>query len=160
MPQHKKGTGAMTRIGSSAANAIGATSGGGGTSAGAMAGSLMSGLAGKMAQNIGSALNLVGNDASDAWQGNPNDPYEIAELVAGLGEDVAGNPAEAGELTRALHSFVQESAVLFAARPQSSSLARLNAIIARVSINGGSATYSALTQKVDTATQSLLAEAA
>jgi hypothetical protein len=156
-------SGVMTRIGSNATGATGAVGGanaGGGPTAGAVAGSLMTGLAGKMAQTIGSAFNLVGNDATDAWQGNANDPYEIAELVAELSQDVQGSPADAGELSRALHSFVQESATLFAARPESRSLTRLQDVIALASINGGPATYAVLTEKVNSATQSIMAEAA
>jgi hypothetical protein len=153
----------MTRIGSNATGAtgaVGASNAGGGPTAGAVAGSLMTGLAGKMAQAIGGALNLVGNDSTGAWQGNGNDPYEIAELVAVLSQDVQGSPADAGDLTRALHSFVQESATLFAARPESRSLARLQDAIALASVNGGPATYAALTEKVNSATQSIVAGAA
>jgi hypothetical protein len=154
---------AMTRIGSNAtgaAGAISAAAGGNGPTAGAVAGSLMTGLAGKMAQNIGSALKLVGNESTDAWQGNANDPYEIAELVAELSKDVNGSPADAGELNRALHSFVQESAAMFAARPESRSLTNLQQAIAQASANGGTPTYAVLTQKVNSATQSIMANAA
>jgi hypothetical protein len=153
----------MTRIGSNAtgaAGAVGAAAGGNGPTAGAVAGSLMTGLAGKMAQNIGSALKLVGNESTDAWQGNANDPYEIAELIAELSKDVKGSPADAGELNRALHSFVQESAAMFAARPESRSLTHLQQVIAQASANGGTPTYAVLTQKVNSATQSILANAA
>jgi hypothetical protein len=118
----------------------------------------MSGLAGKMVQNIGSALRLTGNDATGSWQGNPNDPYEIAELVANLAHDVKGSPADAGELSRALHSFVQESASLFTARPESRSLAHLQQMIEQASGGGGALTYASLTQKVNTATKALQSE--
>lgn len=151
---------AMTRIGSNAAgaaSAVGSTTSGSGPTAGAVAGSLMSGLAGKMAQNIGSAFKLIGNDSTGAWQGNANDPYEIAELVAELSENVEGSPADAGKLSRALHSFVQESATLFAARPESRSLAYLQQVIDKASVNGGAPTYAVLTQKVNSATQSIMA---
>jgi hypothetical protein len=116
----------------------------------------MTSLAGKVANNIGQSLNLIGNGSTDAWQGNANDPYEIAELVAELSGDVTGSPAEAGELTRALHSFVQESAALFGARPESESLKKLQTAIGAVSSNGGTATFAALTQRVESATQAIL----
>jgi hypothetical protein len=148
----------MTRIGSNGAGAtgaVGAANAGGGSAAGPVAGSLMANLAGKVANNIGQSLNLMGNGSADAWQGNANDPYEIAELVAELSGDVSGSPADAGELTRALHSFVQESAALFGARPESGSLTKLQSAIEAVSSNGGIATFAALTQKVESATQSI-----
>ncbi len=155
---------AMTRVGSSSvgnANAVGgAGASSNGPTAGALAGSLMSGLAGKMAQNIGSALRLAGNENAGSWQGNGNDPYEIDELVADLAKDVTGSPTDAGELNRALHAFVQESAALFAARPESRSLMQLQAVITQMSENGGKPTLSGLAQKVDAATHAIIAEAA
>ncbi len=152
----------MTRIGtgaSGATGAVGSTAAASSPTAGAVAGSLMTGLAGKMAQNIGNAFKMPGHESADAWQGNPNDPYEIAELVEALSQDVQGSPADAGELTRALHGFVQESATLFAARPESRSLAHLQQVIAHASDNGGTATYATLTQKVNAATQLIAADA-
>jgi hypothetical protein len=136
-----------------ATTSVGGVGGSGaGQSTGALAGAMMSSLAAKVAQNIGNALNLPGTGASP-WQGNGNDPYEIAELVDSLKGEVQGTPADAGELSRALHAFVQESAALFAARPESGSLQQLQNAVAQMSANGGTPTLAGLTKKIDGATQ-------
>lgn len=135
-----------------ATTSVGSASGSAGQTAGALAGAMMASLAAKVAQNIGGAFNLPGTGASP-WQGNSNDPYEIAQLVDSLKGEVQGSPADAGELSRALHAFVQESAALFAARPESGSLQQLQNAVAQMSVNGGTPTLSALTQKIDGATQ-------
>jgi hypothetical protein len=162
-PEYAGDYDAMTRIGSpstTAANAVGgAAASGGAPTTGSLAGTLMTALAGKMAQNIGSALRLAGNENSGAWQGNGNDPYEIDELVAELAKDVGGSPTDAGELNRALHAFVQESAALFAARPESRSLIQLQSVIANLSADAEKPTLSGLAQKVDAATHAIVAAA-
>ncbi len=149
---------AMTRISKSnigAAASVGGVGGSGaGPSTGALAGAMMASLAAKVAQNIGGAFNLPGTGASP-WHGNSNDPYEIAELVDSLKGEVQGSPADAGELSRALHAFVQESAALFAARPESGSLQQLQNAVAQMSVNGGTPTFAALAQKIDRATQAI-----
>ncbi len=148
----------MTRIGTGAGNAaraVGGAAAGGGASPGAVASALMSNLAGKMAKNIGSALKLGGNENAGSWQGNSNDPYEIAELIAEMTQDAKGSASDVGELSRALHHFVQESASMFAARPESQSLTRLQQAIAHSADDGGTLTFANLAKKVDSATQSL-----
>lgn len=134
-----------------ATTSVGGVGSSGGQTTGALAGAMMTTLASKVAQNIGSAFNLPGTGTSP-WQGNGNDPYEIAELVDSLKGEVQGSPAEAGELSRALHAFVQESAALFAARPESASLQQVQNAVAQMSGNGGAPTFAGLTQKIDGAT--------
>jgi hypothetical protein len=144
----------MTKISTGSIGATTSLSGIGSTTGqttGALAGAMMTSLASKVAQNIGSAFNLPGTGTSP-WQGNGNDPYEIAELVDSLKGEVQGSPAEAGELSRALHAFVQESAALFAARPESASLQQVQSAVAQMSSDGGAPTLAGLTQKIDGAT--------
>ncbi len=144
----------MARIGtrgSGAASAVQGAASAGGASAGAVAGQAMAGLAGKMAASIGGALGLTGS-ATGQWQGNGNDPYEIEELVEALASEIGGTAADAGELSRALHGFVQESASLFAARPESRSLAFLNTVISEAFGSDTAATLAAVSQQVDAAT--------
>ena len=148
----------MTRIGNTTTNAtvsVGGTAGGGTPSSGALAATVLTGLAGKMANAVSGALNLTGGDAAGSWQGNGNDPYDIEELVAELSDQVDGSPADAGELSRALHGFVQESAALFLARPESRSLTQLQSVIAGIADSDAAASLSSLTKNVDAATDAL-----
>ncbi len=145
----------MNRISSTSAGATSAVGGAGQgnpPSSGALAGAVLGGLAGKMAGNIGAALNLAGNGGTDAWQGNGNDPYAISEIAEELSGQLGGSPSEVGDLSRALHAFVQESASLFAARPESRSLARLNDVINHISGGADQANMGSLIGKVDSAT--------
>jgi hypothetical protein len=141
-----------------ATTSVGGVGSSGGQTTGALARAMMTTLASKVAQNIGNAFNLPGTGTSP-WQGNGNDPYEIAELVDSLKGEVQGSPAEAGELSRALHAFVQESAALFAARPESASLQVVQSAVAQMSSSGGAPTLAGLTQKIDGATHLIGADA-
>ncbi len=149
----------MTRIkagGNSAAGAVQAAGGGaGGPSAGAVAQAAMSGLAGKMATSIGGALGLMGNGGADQWQGNGNDPYGIEDLVEELQQDIGGSASETGELSRALHAFVQESAALFAARPESRSLAFVRTVIGERDSSDAVVSLAAVSRHVVAATAAL-----
>jgi hypothetical protein len=144
----------MTRIKAGGTGAIqGAGLGASSPSSGAVAQQAMGDLAGKMAGSLSGALGLIGADGADQWQGNGTDPYEIDELVEELASDIGGTASEAGELSRALHAFVQESAALFAARPESRSLAFLRTVINEGSSDSDAiASLSAVSRHVDTAT--------
>jgi hypothetical protein len=147
----------MTRIkagGTSASGAAQAVGMGVSLSAGKVAQQVMGDLAGKMAGSIGDALGLIGISGADQWKGNSNDPYDIEDIVEELASGIGGNASEAGELSRALHAFVQESAALFAARPESRSLAFLQTVINEGSDSGSDviASLSAVSQHVDAAT--------
>lgn len=149
----------MTRIRSGGPAATGALQAAGlGTapSASAVAQSAMTDLAGKIASSVGGAFGLTGSDSADQWQGNSNDPYDIEELVESLVSGVGGSASEAGELSRALHAFVQEGAALFAARPESKSLMFLSSVIGH---DGSDKTVvlslTAIAQHVDAATNLL-----
>jgi hypothetical protein len=149
----------MTRIkagGTGASGTVQAAGLGVTVSAGKIAHQAMGDLAGKIAGSIGDALGLTGAGGADQWQGNSNDPYDIEEVVEELASGIGGTASEAGELSRALHGFVQESAALFAARPESRSLAFLHTVI-----NEGSsgsdvvASLSAVSQHIEATTMLL-----
>lgn len=148
----------MTRIrtgGSGASVAVQATGHGGGSSAGAAAHQAMTDLAGKMAASINDALGLTGGETGQ-WQGNGNDPYDIEQMVDALAAEFGGSASEVGELSRALHAFVQESAALFAARPESRSLSFIRAVIGEGATGSDSvANLSTVTRHVDAATTGL-----
>jgi hypothetical protein len=146
----------MTRIkagGTSASGAAQAVGLGASASAGKVAHQAMGDLAGKMAGSIGNALGVTGISGTDQWQGNSNDPYDIEEMVEELASGIGGTASEAGELSRALHAFVQESAALFAARPESRSLAFLHTVINEGSSGSEAiASLSSVSKHVDAAT--------
>jgi hypothetical protein len=147
----------MTRIGANQTAASGAlrAAGAGGSSGSAAQGAMLN-LAGKMAASVNSVLRLTGEDAADQWQGNGSDPYEIEQMVKELADAHDGGASDIGELSRALHAFVQESAALFIARPESRSLAYLQSVIGQSYISGGSAkSLSAISKHVDAATTAL-----
>ena len=139
----------------------GATSGaqavslGNNNTAGNVAHAAMSTVAGKMAGSISSALNLTNDNSADQWQGNGNDPYEIDEMAEALAKELGGSASDVGELSRALHEFVQESASLFAARPESRSLAFLQSIIQNKGNHDTAATLPAVAKQIDAATSEL-----
>lgn len=124
-------------------------------SAGSAAHTAMSMVAGKVAKSITQALNLTQDQSAGQWQGNNNDPYEIEELTEALAKNLGGSASDAGELSRALHEFVQESAALFAARPESRSLAMLQSAIDGRNIGDTAATLPAVVQHIDAATVAL-----
>ncbi len=148
----------MTNIRS---GATGASSGvqavnlGNNSSAGHVAHAAMSTLAGKMAGSISSALNLTNDQSADQWQGNGNDPYEVDEMAEALAKELGGSASDVGELSRALHEFVQESAVLFTARPESRSLAFLQSVIQDKGDRNTAATLPAIAKQIDAATSDL-----
>jgi hypothetical protein len=148
----------MTRIrtgGSGASAAIPAIGHGGGFSAGALARRAMTDLAGKMAASINDALGLTGGETGQ-WQGNSNDPYEIEQMVEAIATELGGTASEVGELSRALHAFVQESAALFAARPESRSLSYIRSVIGEGATGGESmANLATVTRHIDAATTGL-----
>lgn len=105
--------------------------------------------------SIGTALGLTGGEA-DQWRGNGNDPYEIDDMVEALSAELGGNASDAGELSRAFHAFVQESAALFAARPESRSLAYMQSVISEPASDVNAvASLQAISQHVETATTAL-----
>jgi hypothetical protein len=138
-----------------ASSGVQATSLSNNTSAGSVALTAMSTVAGKMAGSISNALNLTNEQSADQWQGNGNDPYEIDEMAEALSKELGGSASDVGELSRALHEFVQESAALFAARPESRSLALLQSIIRDKGEHDTAATLSAVAKQIDAATSEL-----
>jgi N-acetylglucosamine-6-phosphate deacetylase len=148
----------MTRIRAGGTGASAAVQAGGhGTTppAGVIAQRAMTEVAGKMAASINDALGLAGGETGQ-WQGNGNDPYEIEQMAEALATELGGSASEIGELSRALHAFVQESAALFAARPESRSLAFIQTVIGEGLIeNGAIADLPAVTRHIDAATTGL-----
>jgi hypothetical protein len=155
----KIGSGATGVGGGIAATGVSAVQSSAGTATGQIASAAMSAVASKITKTIGKALNLLGQEQTGSWQGNPNDPYEIAELVARLSAEMDGNANDIGELERALHGFAQESAALFTARPESASLIKLQRVIEKTSSDGNPASFAAVTRSIDQATLALSSHA-
>ncbi len=133
-------------------SSVGSVGGPGKTSAGAAASSAMGSIAGKMAGNIAQALRLAGDDNAEPWSGNSNDPYDIEELVGAMAKELKGGPSDVGELSRALHAFVQEGAAYFAARPESRSLGKLADLITAESGSTQDASLRSVASIIDGAT--------
>jgi hypothetical protein len=150
----------MTSIragGPAASGSVQGASLGGAMSSGALARAVMNDVAGKMAGSISSALDLTNAEGTDQWQGNGSDPYNVDEMVASLADELGGSASDVGNLSRALHDFIQNSAALFAARPESRSLAILNSIISVKAEPDGAASLASIATHIDAATSDLRA---
>jgi hypothetical protein len=112
----------------------------------------MGSIAGKMAGNIAQALRLANDDSAEPWSGNGNDPYDIEDMVGEMAKELKGGPSDIGELSRALHAFVQEGAAYFAARPESRSLGKLADLITAQSVSTEEASLRSVASIVDNAT--------
>jgi hypothetical protein len=133
-------------------SSLGAIAASGKRNAGAVASGAMGSITGKMAGNIAQALRLAGEENAEPWSGSGNDPYDIEELVEGMAKELEGSPSDVGELSRALHAFVQEGAAYFAARPESRSLGKLAALIDAQATAKSDASLRSVASLVDGAT--------
>ena len=120
---------------------------------GPVASRALAGIAGKMAGTISSALALTGEqEEPDYNQSGNSDPYDIDDVVEELAQELSGGPKERGVLTRSLHAFVQESAALFIARPESRSLAFIESVISSGQNNDQPAEMSSVIDAIENAT--------
>ncbi|MHA6316173.1 hypothetical protein ACXYN8_00730 [Altererythrobacter sp. CAU 1778] len=94
----------------------------------------MRSLAGRIAERMTREFRLFDEREGGRGRHQPEaeDIYEIRALAGTLSGDLGGRPVDEGRLARSLSDFAQESASLFAARPEAASLdAIARAIAAR-----------------------------
>ena len=112
------------------AAAIGRASG---SSGGNRTGGALRKLAGKVAGRVAREFRLL--DDAEAESDRPNtfregeDIYDIAGTARELAGELNARPLDEGMLARSLDGFVQESAVLLAARPSAASLDTIARVI-------------------------------
>ncbi len=100
-------------------------------SSSAVASSVMGKISGRVAGKISRALQLVDEENEERQHGGQQgDPYAIDELVDALAKELPGNPVALGLVSRSLHEFAHEVAALVMARPQSTSIAYLERLVA------------------------------
>lgn len=105
---------------------VSAISGGGAAGPGNRTGGALRKLAGSVAGRIAREFDLLDdergdNDRPDTYR-EGEDLYDIAGVTRDLAAELAATPRDQGLLARSLGGFVQESAVLLAARPDSASI--------------------------------------
>lgn len=98
-------------------------------SAGDLATSAMSAVAGHVTAALAQALQLAGREGAGQGGHGRLEGYGIDELANELADGAAASPSERGQIARALNDFVCEGAALFVARPESGSLEQLQSAI-------------------------------
>jgi hypothetical protein len=136
---------------------------GGGAAPGNRTGGALRKLAGSVAGRIAREFDLTDDDSSQGDRPGSyregEDLYDIAGVTQALAADLSASPRDQGLLARSLGGFVQESAVLLAARPGSASLdAIARAILAHEGDRDGETVVRSIAQ-IDQTTRSI-AEAA
>lgn len=122
--------GAVRSSGIAGASAIGS---GGASKPGNRTGGALRKLAGKVAGRVAREFRLLGDqdsgsDRSDQFR-DGEDIYDISGVARELASDLNARPLDEGILARSLDGFVQESAVLLAARPGAASLDAIARVI-------------------------------
>ena len=95
------------------------------------AGAAMQGLAGKVATAFAQEFDLLGEHPPRRQYRPEIDPYDIDATAKELNRGLGGGAVDEGRFVRSLGQFVAESASLVGARPESRSLAEIDASIAR-----------------------------
>ncbi|MGK6325174.1 hypothetical protein ACMGDM_19075 [Sphingomonas sp. DT-51] len=118
----------------------------GGPGVGSRAGTAMRTLAGRIGDAFAREFDLLDEDRRRRHEG---DPYDVDGTARELTHELGGGPVDQGLLARSLGAFVLESASLVGARPEASSLEKIDGAIARAEAEEREA------ESIDTALRSI-----